>query len=313
MDFGAILTRSKDLTLKNKWLWVYGMVIATLTFSTGASYNFSNGRWEKLPANNQKALEMAGKAINNWLSSIPTQSWILFGAGILLLVILSIVINWVTMAWAKGSLIGGLNDAQNDKKVDLENTSGYGLKSLKKLIIFNIINSLIFSGIIVVLFSIYGLVALVLSFVQPLMILWLIAAGILGFFTMIILMVILAMVGVYAERLIVLKGFTPIEAWKKGLSLGKNNFLNTILMGLTNSAVGCSIGCLTNIILLFALSIPGLFFAVPFFSGKFPLVSIVGLLILVLAYLYAGFLIRAGIVVFTYSNWNQFYKQIYEK
>ncbi|MBI3887508.1 hypothetical protein HY310_00380 [Candidatus Microgenomates bacterium] len=326
IDFGAIISRSRDLTFKNKWLWVYGLVIAVFTGSSfnsgggGGSSSSSSSKSSTInitPSNiSEQGKKVLGDATNlftQWVSSIPPQTWLLLIIGVLLLIILGLIIQWVALNWAKGALIRGIEDADAGEKVELSTTTKYGIKSLKDLFIFSLISGAMSLGIMFVLLAVYGLIALVLSYVKTLMVLWLVAAGIIGFFALIVMFVIFAMVVIYAERLVVLEGYAPWNAWKKGLSLSKGNFGNTVLMGLINSAIGCSVGCASSIVIFVVLLIPGIIFAIPFFSNEYPPVSIAGIVMLFLIFLFASMIVRAGIVVFNYSNWNQIFKKIYEK
>lgn len=312
IDFGATMRRSWDLAWKNKWLWVYGLVIAALTGSSYSSFNnsFNSSKSTKPSVNAQKIVNDAITFVTTWLKQVPPQTWALLVVGILLSIILGIIVRWVALAWAQGALIGGLNDADENKTVTLKTTTTYGIKSLKDLIIFSVISALIWLGIIVGFLAVFGLVALALSFSKALMIVWLVTAGFLVLLTIFVASVLFAMISVYAQRLIVLEGIKPWDAWKKGLSLSKGNFLNTVLMGLLNSVVGCVVGCGTMVVIVVILGIPALVFAFPFFSGNFPPVSFVGLGLLTLIGLWANFIIRAALVVFNYSNWNLLFKAV---
>lgn len=315
MDFSAIIRRSWELTRKNKWLWVYGLVIGTLAASGGGGNNFSSFSKSFSPNSDGTTTQAIDNFRNLWdlilqgLSRVPAWVWGALVLGVLALIILGLIIRWVALAWAKGALIGGLKDADREEKVTLESTTKHGLKSVKNLVIYGLLAAVISLGIILVLPVGIGLIGVLLMFSRPLMVFWFIAAGTVGIITFIVLIIILAMINVYAERLIVFEGLSPWQAWKKGLSLSKGNFLNTALMGIVNSLLGCAIGCGASIVLMAILAIPGLALAWPFFSGNFPPASIIGLLILVLLGVYASFIIRAFIVVFTFSNWNLFFKQ----
>ena len=317
IDFGSVIKRSKDLVFKNRWLWVYGLVVATLTGSGGSGFgngfSTSDSKSGKIPPEAQKMVQEVGKAVTDWVATIPAHAWILFGIGLLILIVLGIIVQWVTISWAKGALIGGLEEADKGEIVTLQNTTHFGIKSLKKLIIFNIITSLISLGTIIALLVVYGLVSLVLSFIQPLMILWMVMSGLLGLLGLIIFLVVLAMVAIYAERLVVLKDFSPWEAWKKCLAISRGNFLNTVLMGLLNSGIGCGVGCVTSLVITTVLAIPAVILAIPLFAKNVFWPSIVGLIFLLLVWVTANSLVRAGLVVFNFSNWNQIFKKVYDK
>lgn len=316
MDFSAIIRRSWELTWKNKWLWVYGLVIGALTVSGGGNNfsSFSNGisSGEKSVATPQASADFQNiiNMVTQGLVQVPPWVWVILVFGALALIIFGLVVRWVALGWAKGALIGGLRDADGGEKATLNSTTKHGLKSVKNLIIYGILAAVIALGTIIALLLIIGVVGLVFSSSRPLMIFWFVAAGSVGLLSTTVIIIILAMVNVYAERLIVFEEFSPWQAWKKGLSLSKGNFLNTALMGVVNSLMGCAIGCGTTAAIMAVLAIPGVALAWPFFSGHYPIASIIGLLLLVLLGVYATFIIRAFMVVFTFSNWNLFFKQV---
>lgn len=311
INYEKILRRSWVLTFKNKWLWVYGLVIAALTggsgfngFGGGSSSSSSSGSKTNLPTKEgEKVLGQAVSALTSWFARVPMTTWILLVLGIALLILLGVIVTWVARVWAKGALIGGLKDADDEKEITLINTAPHGFKNIKNLMIYGLISGGISMGIFIVLILVIGLGALLFSFAQPLMILWLILTVTVGILVTIISVILLAMVNIYAERLIVLEKITPWEAWKSGLSFSKGNFLNTMLMGLINSMLGCATGCLT-MVLLAVLAVPAIIFAL-----LLP-VGIIGIILLLILFLSASLVIRMVLIVFTYGNWNLFFKEV---
>ena len=85
------------------------------------------------------------------------------------------------------------------------------------------------------------------------------------------------------------------------------------MMGVINSAVGCTAGCLSLLALAVVLGIPGLVLLLPYFRGgwHWPPVGIwVGLGILGMIFVYANLLVRVILTVFSYGNWNLFFKGV---
>lgn len=143
---------------------------------------------------------------------------------------------------------------------------------------------------------------------------WLFIGMLTFLLTFIFLLAILGMIGIYAVRLIVLKRYSPWSAWKKGLKLAKQNFFKTFVMGICNTVVGCSVGCLSLIILLVLLGIPAIIITVQLFkNGNFRWPSWpqgIALIVLLLLFTYLFLLIRALLVVFNHGTWNLFFKEV---
>lgn len=332
IDYGQILSRSKDLVFKHKWLWVYGLVLAVFSGSSGSSFNsgrgFSNlspqSKPTTLPQNfpsdlPEKTKEVLGattSSIQAWLTHVPISTWVLLALGILALIIISFVVQIIITNWAKGALISGLADADAGHPVTLLSTSPKGLASLKRLVLYSLfITAIIFAAIFIfILLILLGL--LVFSASSVLMGVWMVLVLIFGGIAFLVTMVILGMVNIFADRLIVLHGYTPLAAWKKGLSLSKGNFLQTILLGIINAGIGCGVGCLSLLILGVVIGIPALIIGISMFSGGFhlPSLPVIGILVtLILIAVHANLFISALLVVFKYSNWNLFVKTILDQ
>lgn len=126
------------------------------------------------------------------------------------------------------------------------------------------------------------------------------------------------MISIYADRLIVLKNYTPWDAWKKGLSLSRGNFIPTVFMAVINSTIGCFGGCLLNIIVLVLIGIPGFVLAILFMLGTpfIPLVGIPiggGILVLFMILIALLRLAQAAVIAFKYSTWTLFFKEVWNK
>lgn len=330
IDFGKIIKRSWYLTWNNKWLWVMGLVLAV--FAGGGSGSGGGGGSsssqssvpnttgtpqpviDEIKRQTDSVLGEATNVITNWFSSIPAQNWVFFFLAVFVFVIFTIAAVWIVTSWAKGALIWGLNDADDEKTVDLKSVSPKGISKIKDLIVFNLISTGITFALVLGLLLIFGLGFLVKLLIPVLGIILLILFGIAGVLAFIVAMVLFVMLSVYAERLIVLKDYSPWEAWKKGLFLGKSNFISTLSMGIINSAIGCGAGCLSLIALLIVFGVPAYLLIAPMFTNGFNapnLPQVVGILIIIVLFFSLNTLMRAVLMVFNYGNWNLFFKQIF--
>jgi len=324
-DYGLILQRSWKIIKKNKWLTVYGLVIASLGTGIGSYQslnlpsNFPGLKKlpEKIPEDiSEKTSQVLGIFTNRfmkWLTSVTPITWLLLILGILAAFLLGLIIRQIALSWAKGGLISGIQLANQDQPVSLANTSPAGITAIKNLIIFGLIMLGITMAFLISISSIFLGGFLIFKNIPVFSFLFPIIGGILAFLIFIFAVMLLTMINIYAERLIVLKNYSPWQAWKKGLSLSKNNFLPTIVMGIINSFLGLSIGCLTTIVLIIILAIPTVFTLIAFGIKRenlFSLPTILGTLFIVLIFINATKLIGAIIAVFKYSNWNQLFENV---
>jgi hypothetical protein len=336
IDFGKIVSRSWELTWKYKWLWVMGLVLAVFggsSFGSGSSDNSgSTGNLntnlaspapkqtslnvQNLQGTASRVLGAATDVVKSWFTSIPAGDWVLLGFLVLILIIVGVAITLVLTSWAKGSLIAGFEDADAGAEVTLRSASKKGTTKIKDLIIFELLSFLIVIGTLICLALLVGIGFLIKITVPALGTIWMVLFGILGGLAFVITIFFFAMLTIYAERLIVLKNYSPWDAWKKGLSLSKGNFLPTLVMGLINSVIGCVSSCLGIIALLIVFAAPGYLLIYPMFKGSFHFPgagTVIGLIILVLLFVSINSLLRAVYVVFDYGNWNLFFKQILSK
>lgn len=323
MDYGAILKRSWELTKKHKWLWVYGLVLAALSggggggSSSGTSFkDLKNGLPKEIPEKTSQVLGQTINAIQAWFRSVPVSIWLLLGVGAFLLILLFVVIAWVIRSWAKGALIAGLHEADQSNDATLVSTSPKGLAAVRPLVIFGLIAFGItlatILSISLVVFSGYWL----FSFAEVAQKLWLVFSVIVGGLSLIVLLVLFAMVSIYADRQIVLQGVAPWPAWKNGFRLARYHFFPTLVMGIINNAVGCTVGCVSLLVMLLVLGIPAAILIIPLFKDGFRLPSlpvIAALILFFLVFVGLNLLVRAILVVFRYGTWNLFFQQILEE
>ena len=325
-DYGAILSRSLELIKKNKWLFVWGMILAA--FASGGSYsqsgNYTNpssfeslpeGIPENLPEKTSLVLGTYTTAITEWFQTVSPFTWVLLFFVVVAAVLFGWLVKLIITSWAKGGLIYGFEKGMKNEEATLRNTSPLGVKSIKNLIVLSIIMFFIFIGLFLVVPGIWVLIYLVFSQIEVLATLW-VVVGVLGgvvlFFGSLI---ILSMITVYAERLIVLKGMAPWEAWKKALTISKGSFLPTLVMGIINMVLGFGLGCISIVIALVILGIPGYLLVFPNIMAKnWPSPAVwISLAILLLIFILVSVLMKAFIIMFKYANWNQMFEHALNK
>ncbi len=333
-DFGKILSEAFKITLKNKWLWVFGLVIATL--SSGSSSNFGNysrsfnskfgdkGKQEQkfrdilktrdFQAEPTEFLNESGKvlgeasiSITNILGTIPFYYYILLFLFVLITVAVGVSIAMYARAWASGSLIHGINLEATGVTATLSDSSKAGRHSAIEMIKLSFIPSmatlLIFS---VVLIPEFVLIVLVPGLVK-------VVVGLLLFITF--LLCILAFIVVSASVLLgsialVLEGLNWKTAFSKGYFVFKKYFLDVVIMGVINCFLGSIVGVascvvLIPLILLGIAGFAGVTAAPPLAIIIFPTVALVAIaVVLVLT------LVKGISIVFIESTWVLLYKQL---
>lgn len=329
MDYSKILKRSWEITWKNKWLWIPALVLSSFSGGGGSgggggsSSNSSQSAPEVDPNTindvKEKASDVLGATtdyLSYWFASVSVSDWIFFGVLVFTLVVIGMIVILTLTNWAKGALILGFEDADNNKEVTLKSISPYGWANVKKLIIFGLISTGMSLLTFISTMIIVGLGYLLTTLLGVFGTILLVFLGIFGFLFFLFVILIFTMISVYAERLIVIKGFSPWEAWKKGLSLSRGNFFSTLVMGIINSALGFSVGCLGVIALLILFAVPSFMLVYPIFKDGFVVPSIpqiAAIIFFIVLFFSINLMIKAVFTVFKYGNWNLFFKEVSQK
>lgn len=320
-DYGTIINRSVAVVKKNGWLLVYGALLTGGIASGAGTVSGGGGRnpkpnfnLEDLPQKTSSVLGNSTNFFRAWLASVSPLTWTLLVSGIFLAVIIGIAVALVLKNWAKASLIAGLQLALNDQPTNLTNTSPLGKAKITSLIIFSFISAGITLAVIAFLATFGGILSAWLKNTSAQTVIWAIFIFS-AVITLLIFFIFLAMISMYAERLIVLQHQQPWDAWKTALSLSKGNFFGTAIMGIINYVSTTAFGCLTQIIVLIILGIPSLIILLPSYSHKQlpPPIVWVFLVIFVLLFIVTITLISAAAAVFKFSNWNQVFNQVISK
>ena len=315
MDLEKIYKKSIDIALKYKPLWVIG--IAAAVFSGGGlnlSQNTDISDLGELPdiqknINSQKLDELIA-FFAHLFRSIPTEVWLALGASIILSIAIGFIFSLFVKNWAIGSLIGGINDAYDDKTVTLKTASEHGIRSLKSLIWLNIVPWFLY--FLVVLFFVSTSVILFLVF-WPLGLL----AAILFAVPTFLSYLAIAAIQIWATRVAVIESKSGKEAFSEGWRMVKEHILKMIGLGCLNTIIGCFSGCLLSclagiIILPFVISGAAFYFISPNKATVVPIIILAALLGILL-FLLLNMLFNGIYTVFNYSTWNVLYRQILEE
>lgn len=312
MNLEKIYRKAIDIALKNKPIWVIGVAVAV--FSGGGfnlSQNFNIGDFNELKRDlDPQIFNQLSEYFKDLLGSVPTYLWVLFGLSFILALIVGFVFSLVVRNWAIGSLIGGINDAIDQKVVTLKSSSAHGIRGLKSLIWLNLVPwFLYFLTFLVVIF----LIIILFVIFWPLRILAILVLGTLS----VLAFLALAAIQIWATRVAVLEGKSGKESFFEGWQLVKEHLFKMIVLGCSNTCISCLSGCVLScfvITIIVPLGLSGAFFYS--LSHENPIITF-GLLTIGLIFiipLLLGIILFQGIyTVFNYSTWNILYREIRQK
>lgn len=309
MSLKEIYSQSYKVVKNNKVLWVLGLVVAAATASSGvgagSNFNhldsFKNFKEGGVSATTKQEFDSILNTVLNLVLTIPTSTWLILSLGVLTALIFTVALSLLLRSWAVGALIGGTYDALDERNhVSLATIGDRGLRSFKGLTGLYLVPPLLITVIFIPLI-VGGSVALSTSQVllgTPLIILSIIGLG-LG-------ATLIGLATLWAERLIAIENKPWTAAFGEGLRFLQNHFGDSFKLGISNTILGCGLGC--GLMLLVGPTI-GLLVII----GLIPIVgwAIIPLLIpLILLILLLSVLANALILTFKYVTWSALYKEL---
>ena len=275
-EIGNLYKRSFDIVKNFKVLWLFGATIAgavsfsgfdsasrlsNLSSSKNSKYDSGYKFFQDLfnsPSTNKTlgdATSYFSELLKYLFSQIPTWVYLILGFEIFALVIIGIILSLVSNSWAIGSLLSGIELAEDNKTVSIEEASKPTFKTIKPLMWLTFVPSFVLNitFIVLTLITIAG-ISLGQGPLKIVSVLLLIVFSI----AYSILSAFLGLSKIWGEREIVLSNKSGKKALFDGYKIVKKKFWAMILLGLVNTVFSFLI--LGSIIAVFAgLFLGGIF------------------------------------------------------
>src|SRR4051812_32069060 len=132
MDYGQLISRSVQITLRNRALWLYGFLLALFGGSGGGNVNF-NSQFPTIPGTptpgaNPQVPNIPGltpDVLGN-LRNIPPSVFASVGIALLCLVLFFIVVATIVQNVARSALIGMVNEIEEGNGTSVGQGWGFG-------------------------------------------------------------------------------------------------------------------------------------------------------------------------------------------
>lgn len=299
MDYLALVKQAFQITWRNKFLWIFGILAGggavSLNFS-GLNFSFDSSSLEQ--ANQASFVEFLNQ-IRSFYYAHELTIWL-----IILILLLFFVIIWIFSLIFQGALIGGVAKIEKGEKTNFKHSFSLGWQAFWRILGLKILISII----ILIFLIILSLIIIGMFIVTPIL------AIILGVLLMLcfwFLALILSLIVHFALRITIIKQLRVIASLKKALTLFKNFWLQMIIIALIVFALGMVWG----IVLLFALviiAIPLVLLGIVFYTlGNLAIIiyaTIITLLIGIIIIILSG-----AINVFFSSIWTLSYLELEKK
>jgi hypothetical protein len=298
MDYGRILSRAWEITWRWKILWVLGFLATLGTGGTAGqpSYSLDSSDWGGTSYGPQIPPGIIG---------------LLVGVGCL--VILLAIALWVISTIARGGLIAGVQQVEEEGSTGFKQAWQVGAKRFWTLFGIGILAGLpTFLLLVVGIGSLVVLILLTVSGFETSD-----AAGATGIVASVLcggtlccgavlLSLLLAQIRLYAERAAILEGFGWIDAFGRGWRVLKENLGPTIILWLIFFVIGMVVGgvifgafaiAAAPMFAMFARADPGVWLLVPICVG-----GLLGAIVFAL--------ISSVVETFTSASWTLAYRQL---
>ncbi|MEI6221939.1 MAG: RDD family protein [bacterium] len=305
MELGKLYNRAWEIVKKHKSLWVLGVVTAAVTtggITTNFNYRNSSPNKSSSTVPLKTDFEQLFTGLNQFLISVPLWVWILLISGIVAAILYALLFRLYVRAWAKGSMIRGIEEVDKNDTTSLHSSSLSARKVLNKLVLINLIplGITFCSSLFIIAVVVIGGITIWRENYNSLFIL--IPLALLFIAIIVIVNILFAAVSIWAERLIVLKDYSVKKALLDGFNNLKQQFGNMFLIGISNFGIGCIGGC----VVLIPMGILGI--ALVFSFLVFPPVALVIVPLLVVCGL-ALIIVRGIYEAFKAAAWSLLYKE----
>jgi len=263
-----MVKESFEIAKRSKWLWIYGILLGAGSGGINLGRSLSSQDFQNLPGGLPDVFLNLERVFSNWIIQLTPAQIITFFTSVTIFGLFSLTISFIISSWAQGSLIFGTDLELDGKKATLSNASPAGISNFMKLLIFNSISFLI----AIVAFP---------------------------------LLILLPGVSIYGSRAIVLKNYTPWNAWKIGLKMAWKYFFKTLKTGIVSVVLSSLMGIAATLLILIVLGIPGL---ILYTIGIY-----LPILVLLLIFAWASAAVTGFIAVFKTSLWNQVFRQTWKE
>lgn len=250
MDYIGILKKAYQITIKNKFLWIFGVLIAgaggIASFNPGFNYPTSSKDTDQWGATLTSA-QFEQKLAEFWANY---GNMMIIGAAILLLVCLMFFILSII---SQGALIGSVNRIDKGEKADFKTGFSIGWRNFWRVWGVAIIYLLFILASLCLLIIPVSL--LVISQSYALAIVW----GLLMFFVCLAFWILISLIAPYSTIVAVLEKLSVWESIRESLHLFRQNWVEIILIYLLLVAITIAYGI---VILLLSLIIGGIMLAI---------------------------------------------------
>lgn len=322
-DYSKYIKTSFSIAKNNKWLWIFAALVGS---GGDVSFDWILDMFKKESGKtpqtqnlfdfSQNPINVLGAttdAITDWLSHVPFIKWVLLVVLLILLVAIGIAAALLIRNWARAALIKSINKALDGKEVTLQNSSPYGFKYLKKMILLSLLIFALTLGLMVVIPLFWVGIFVVVQSVTVLKILWIVVGSLTFIVIMLILFALTTLVTIHAERLIVLKDYDVLDAFKTAFTASRKTMLPAVVTGIVNFVFRMVFAMLIAMAFAIFIGLPAYLCFKSTQSNPILAVTLgTATAMSFVIFIFLATIAASALNVFTYTNWNQLANDYYK-
>lgn len=293
MDYFSIIKKAFKVSLKNRFLWIFGILAGGTAGVSSFNFNMpSSGSSDSLD-------KVFGKDLSNidWATF-----WTNYGFIILVIIgILAVlsIIFFILSLISQGALVGAAEKIEKDQQTEFGASFMVGWHNFWRIWGLNITLLLI----ILIGLSLLIIPVCILVIIDAYASAWVI--GILFFIVNVLLWIVVGFISPYALRVVVLKKHSVFESIRGALHFVRDNLLEVLVMYLLLMVVGFAVGIaavLVGLILMAILFVIGLglYYISMVALVIYTIIAVLALFILCLAFSGAYATFTSTVLTFTY-------------
>lgn len=238
MDYFGIIKKAFKMNWKNKFLWIFGILIGSSAGFNSFNYNFDNAEIQKTWA------EFTSQELTNFDINA---FWASYGSLVIFLLILLMVLGiifFVLNLTSQGALVGGVEKLEAGEDTNFSKSFKLGWKNFWRIWGLNI--TILLSILIVLSLWIIPTCLLVISGSYASAV----VVGIILFFVNLFFWILMCFISPYALRIVVLKKLTIFQSLRQSLHFVRDNLAEVFVTYLLLAAVSFAVGIAVMIAVL---------------------------------------------------------------
>ncbi len=247
MDYFGIIKKAYEITIKHKFLWIFGILAGGIGgFKGSNSFNYSAGGAD------------FQQTFNNVDATKLEQFWTIWGGMIVTVIVILGALGLVFFILniiSQGALVGSTEKISKNEKANFK--TGFGIGSHQ---FWRVLGMLILYGLMILASAaiwILPTILFVITKVYIMAIIW----GLLLFFVCLAFWILIGVISPYSIRVVVLEKFGIFQSIRESLHFVRNNLKEVILIYLLLFAIGIGFGIA---LILAILIVGGLLLAIGF-------------------------------------------------